>query len=465
VPRPAPRALPLPALLALALAPACDEPVAALEPGEELPGGSTTIRDISPNAFSYSARNMSFQRRQRFLVGNSFFNKNWVIAPASTAGRDGLGPTFNARSCSACHFKDGRGRPPAGDEPFSSILLRLSVPGSGPHGAPRDVPVYGDQLQPHGIEGVPGEAVPRVTYVERPGSFADGEPYSLRVPTYTLDAPAYGPLPPDLLISPRVAPAMIGMGLLEAIPEADLLAREDPDDRDGDGISGRANWVWDVAAGAPALGRFGWKANQPTVAQQTAAAFLGDIGLTTALFPVNNCPEGQVECTLAPTGGEPEVAPDILADVTFYSATLAVPARRDPDAPEVLRGKQVFHDAGCAACHVPRHVTAVDAELEEVRGQTIWPYTDLLLHDMGEGLADGRPDFLADGREWRTPPLWGLGLVETVNRHTTFLHDGRARSLMEAVLWHGGEAERAREAVRALPRDDRDALIAFLESL
>ncbi|MCY0990351.1 c-type cytochrome [Nannocystis sp. ILAH1] len=455
----------LPVLWVLFLGASCEAPGPALEPGEELAGGDTTIRDESPNAFSYSARNMTFERRQRFVVGNSFFNKNWVVAPASTTGRDGLGPTFNARSCSACHFKDGRGRPPEDDEAFASMLLRVSVPGDGLHGGPRDVPGYGDQLQPNGIEGVAGEAVPKVTWVEQPGAFADGEPYSLRAPTYTLDDPSYGPLPADLLISPRVAPVMIGMGLLEAIPAADILAREDPDDGDGDGVSGRANYVWDLAEDAAVLGRFGWKANQPTVAQQTAGAFLGDMGLTTDMFPLENCPEGQTECAAAPHGGAPEVSPDLLDDVIFYSATLAVPARRDAGAPEVLRGKQVFLDAGCADCHVPRHRTADDAAIEEVRGQTIWPYTDLLLHDMGDALGDGRRDYLADGNEWRTPPLWGIGLVETVNGHTTFLHDGRARSLMEAVLWHGGEAEPAREAVRALPSGERAALVAFLESL
>ena len=455
----------LPVLWVLLFGAACEAPAPALEPGEELAGGDTTIRDESPNAFSYSARNMTFERRQRFVVGNSFFNKNWVVAPASTTGRDGLGPTFNARSCSACHFKDGRGRPPEDDEAFASMLLRLSVPGEGLHGGPRDVPGYGDQLQPNGIEGVAGEAVPKVTWAEQPGAFADGEPYSLRAPTYALDDPAYGPLPADLLISPRVAPVMIGMGLLEAIPAADILAREDPDDADDDGVSGRANYVWDLAADAAVLGRFGWKANQPTVAQQTAGAFLGDMGLTTDMFPLENCPEGQLECAEAPHGGAPEVSPDLLDDVIFYSATLAVPARRDAGAPEVLRGKQVFLDAGCADCHVPRHRTADDAAIEEVRGQTIWPYTDLLLHDMGDALGDGRRDYLADGNEWRTPPLWGIGLVETVNGHTTFLHDGRARSLMEAVLWHGGEAEAAREAVRALPSGERAALVAFLESL
>lgn len=440
---------------ALALALACDD-APALEPGEELAGGDTTVFDVTGNAFSLSARNMSFERRQRFVVGNSFFNKNWVAAPASPEARDGLGPTFNARSCSACHFKDGRGRPPRPGEPFVGLLLRLG---------PAPVPGYGDQLQPSGIAGVPGEGVPGLAYDERPGSFADGEPYRLRVPTYTIDAPAFGPLPHDLQISPRVAPAMIGLGLLASIPEADLLARADPDDADGDGISGRPNYVRDVATDAPALGRFGWKAGQPSVRQQSAGAFLGDIGVTSSLFPGANCPPGQDACAAAPGGGDPELRDDLLDDITLYAETLAVPARRDADDPLVLRGKRVFHDLGCAACHTPRHVTAADAALEEARGQTIWPYTDLLLHDMGEDLADGRRDGEADGREWRTPPLWGLGLIQAVNGHTELLHDGRARGVAEAILWHGGEAEAAQAAFVALPREDRDVLVTFVESL
>jgi CxxC motif-containing protein (DUF1111 family) len=451
-------------LLLSVLVLACEDPP-ALEPGEATPGGDTTVFDATGNAFTLSARNMSFDRRQRFVVGNSFFNKNWVIAPSSTASRDGLGPTFNARSCSTCHFKDGRGRAPGPGEPFTGLLLRLSIPGEDAHGGPLSAGPYGEQLQPQAIADVPAEGTPRVTYVEHPGVFADGTPYSLRAPTYTIESPALGPLPADLMISPRVAPAMIGMGLLEAIPEADILARADPDDADGDGISGRANYVWDHAAGAQALGRFGWKANQPSVRQQTAGAFLGDMGIRSSLFPLENCPEGQDACRAAASGGSPEIDDDLLADVALYSSTLAVPARRDPEAPEVLRGKQLFSAAGCAACHTPRQLTGEMPDLPEVADQTIFPFTDLLLHDMGEGLADHRPDHDAGGTEWRTPPLWGLGLVETVNGHTEFLHDGRARSLLEAVLWHGGEAGAARDAVLTMTADERAALLAFLGSL
>jgi len=453
-----------PALLLLA-ALACEDAADGPDPGEQRSGGDTTVFDRTPNAFALSARNMSFERRQRFVVGNSFFNKNWVTAPASTTSRDGLGPTFNARSCSTCHFRDGRGRAPGPGEDFVGLLLRLGVPGRDAHGGPAGAGRYGHQLQPHAIDGVPAEGTPRVTYVERPGRFADGEPFSLRAPSYHIEAPALGPLPADLQISPRVAPAMIGLGLLAAIPEADLLARADPDDDDGDGISGRANLVYDLDAGAPRLGRFGWKANQPSLRQQTAGAFLGDMGITSSLFPRQNCPEGQLECAAAPGGGDPEIDDALLADVVMYASTLAVPARRDFDDPVVLRGKALFSALGCADCHTPRHRTGPDPAVPEAADQTIFPFTDLLLHDMGPELADGRPDFLATGSEWRTPPLWGLGLLETVNGHTELLHDGRARSPLEAVLWHGGEAARSRDAVLALARDERDELLAFLRSL
>lgn len=437
------------ALLTAVLACDADPPV-----DESKSGGETTVFDTTLNAFSLSARNMSFDRRQQFAVGNSFFNKNWVIAGASTASRDGLGPTFNARSCSTCHFKDGRGRAPAPGEEFTSMLLRLG-----------DAGVYGDQLQPHGVDGVGGEGTPRVTYSERPGAFADGAAYSLRVPTYSVDAPLLGPLPDGFTVSPRVAPAMIGMGLLDAIPEADIRAAADPDDRDGDGISGRVNMVHDVATNTYKLGRLGWKANQPGVRQQVAGAFLGDMGITSSLFPAQNCPAGQVACMAAPNGGAPEISDDLLADVVLYSATLAVPGRRDLDDPDVARGKQIFVTIGCADCHTPQQRTGEDLEVPEVAHQVIFPYTDLLLHDMGDELADGRPDFDATGHEWRTPPLWGLGLIETVNGHTDLLHDGRARGPIEAALWHGGEATAARDALIDLPAADRDALEKFLRSL
>jgi CxxC motif-containing protein (DUF1111 family) len=435
------------------------------EPGEELAGGDTTVFDEGLNAFSLSARNLKGSRRDKFFVGNSTFRRNWVLAPASTTGLDGLGPTFNASSCGGCHFKDGRGAPPEGDEEFLGLLIRLSVPGADAHGGPLDEPAYGGQFNHKAILGVPAEGVSSVRYVEVPGQFADGTPFSLRAPTYELSALAFGPMANGVMTSPRVAPVMIGLGLLEAIDEATLVALADEDDADGDGISGRPNRVWDPKTSSVQIGRFGWKANQPGLEQQTSGAFLGDIGITSPMFGAENCPPAQTACAAAISGGMPEIDQDKIDEVTYYSSLLAVPARRHFKDGDVLRGKTLFAEAQCAACHVPRLVTGELAGLPEVSNQTIFPFTDLLLHDMGDGLADGRPDFLADGREWRTPPLWSVGLVPVVNKHSTLLHDGRARDITEAILWHGGEAERSREAFRTMTKSDRAALVRFVESL
>ena len=428
-------------------------------------GGDTTAFTSTRNAFGLPARNLESGERRTFVVGNSFFRQNWVTAPASTAARDGLGPSFNALSCSSCHTLDGRGKPPdSAEDPQRGLLFRLSIPGHGPNGGPMPDPVYGGQLQDRAVLLVPPEGRMIVQYHELPGNFEDGEPYSLRAATYEIWGLAYGPLHPEARLSPRVAPAIVGMGLLEAIPETTILALADPDDTNGDGISGRPNMVWDVRKGKLALGRFGWKANQPTVEQQTAGAFLGDMGITSPLFPDDNCPEAQPECLAAPNGGSPEIPADRFAKVVFYTQTLAVPAMRNVDDPQVARGARLFAEAGCHQCHTPSRTTG-EHPVSAVAGQAIYPYTDLLLHDMGEGLADGATDFDASGREWRTPPLWGIGLVETVNGHTMFLHDGRARNLTEAILWHGGEAAESRDSFRGLTREEREALIKFLESL
>ena len=430
---------------------------------DERLGGDTTAFSDGRNAFELSARNLDTPLRRAFEVGDSFFEQNWVTAPASATARDGLGPTMNALSCSSCHSHDGRGRPPeSADDPERGLLLRLSIP--GPDG-PTNEPVYGDQLQDRSILGVTAEGRIGIQYEEVPGAYPDGTGYSLRSPAYSIEEPRFGPLHPELMISPRIAPATIGMGLLEAIPEDTILAAADPDDADGDGISGRANYVWDVRNGKLTLGRFGWKANQPTVEQQAASAFLGDIGITSGLFPEENCPQPQTDCSQAPNGGEPELTDDRLEKVTIYTQTLAVPAMRNTEDEQVKQGARLFVQSQCSACHTPRYETGDSHPLEPLRGQVIYPYTDLLLHDMGEGLADHRPDGMATGAEWRTPPLWGIGLVETVNGHTFFLHDGRARSLEEAILWHGGEAEESRDNFMGLTLEERNALIKFLGSL
>ena len=433
---------------------------------EALSGGAATVSATSRQAFGQPIPGLSPEQQTHFFVGNSFFNRNWVIAPASTQARDGLGPLYNARSCSACHRHDGRGRPPrAPNEPMVSMLLRLSIPGHDAHAGVVPEPTYGDQLNGLAIPGVEPEGKAIIEYTEIAGQFADGDPYRLRRPTYTITDLRYGPLHAEVRLSPRTAPFMIGLGLLEAIPDQVLLDLADPNDRDGDGISGRPNRVWDWTQQQQVIGRFGWKANQPTVAQQTTGAFLGDIGITSTLFPHQNCSARQANCQAAPSGGQPEIAPEQLHQVIFYSRTLAVPARRHLDDAVVQRGAQLFAQAQCGQCHIPTLQTGSVDNLPTLSHQTIHPYTDLLLHDMGAELSDNRSDFDATGREWRTPPLWGIGLVSKVNGHTNFLHDGRARNLTEAILWHGGEAEAARERFRHMSRDERNALVRLLESL
>ncbi len=445
------------------------------------PGGAATTRAMtSADAFSMSSENMPFAREMDFKLGNGLFRKSWVAAPSSTLASDGLGPLYNARGCQDCHLKDGRGHvPETADEPRVSAFLRLSIPGgSGPAGisdylATLPEPTYGGQLQDFSVQGLAPEGQMGIAYAEQPVTLADGTVVSLRKPTYSVEAPSQGALHPDTMLSPRVAPQMIGLGLLEAIPAADILAHADPDDVDGDGISGRANVVQSVEYGVPMLGRFGHKAGNPTIKEQSAGAFSGDMGLSTPLQPApsGECTAAQAGCLSAPHGQEPGLRDGLEVDgqsldlVTFYSRNLAVPERRKLDDPQVLRGKEIFHASQCAACHVPKYVTNRLKDQPEQSFQLIWPFTDLLLHDMGDGLADNRPEARATGREWRTAPLWGIGLTEQVSGHSQFLHDGRARSLLEAILWHGGEAEAARDAVVALPKPDRDALIAYLESL
>ncbi len=453
------------------------------EPFELMQGGATTHKKrLNADAFSQPSANMAFAREADFKIGNGFFKRLWVTAPSSTEAADGLGPLFNARGCQNCHIKDGRGHPPpaAGPHSAESLLVRLAIPARTPDQQAARVdgrdkvtadPVYGGQLQDLAIPGHRAEGLPVVNYTPLPVTLADGTVITLRKPTWTIAEWGYGTPDPDLRLSPRVAPVMLGLGLLEAIPDADILAREDTDDQNGDGISGRANRVR-AANGQWALGRFGWKAGMPNVREQSAGAFSGDVGIGTPIFPAawGDCTSAQTACRTAPTGNTPryedlEAPARVLDLVTFYSRNLALPPRRDVEDPQVLRGKQIFYQSGCIACHVPKHVTARLADRPEQSFQLIWPYTDLLLHDMGEALADGLEEGLATGREWRTPPLWGLGLLQTVNGHTQLLHDGRARNPLEAILWHGGEAQAARDAVVGLKAADRTALLRFLDSL
>jgi CxxC motif-containing protein (DUF1111 family) len=500
----------------------------AIDPREVRAGGATTVVRADEKAFSQSAPNLDFSGEANFKSGNLLFRRT----------PRGLGPLFATQSCQGCHEQDGRGNPPTrSDEPMIGLLLRLSV--TAPEGGLRPDPVYGDQIQGFGVDadgpsqglarhdgallgdGAIGEAFAFIEVEEVPGRHDDGEPYVLHRPVYKLRDLSYGPFADGLLLSPRLAAPMIGLGLLEAIPAAEILAREDPDDQDGDGISGRANLAFDVSHGETRLGRFGWKASQPSILQQTAGAYAGDVGITSSVVAAENCGAAQAVCRER-AADEPDSAPggldlsDVeLALVEFYARHLAVPARRGWDpateswTPEITRGRELFFAAGCAGCHVPMQVTGAAAgsvlgdvdltsltrpssPLHALSDQVIFPYTDLLLHDMGgrcepirretaageecsegpeclwvqrcEGLADGRPDELASGTEWRTPPLWGLGLARVVNPDAGYLHDGRARTIEEAIVWHGGEGDASRRFYSALAREERRALLAFLES-
>ncbi|MCG9578891.1 c-type cytochrome [Vibrio tubiashii] len=436
-------------------------------------GGGTSVKKEGANAFSLPAGNLPMSKRLDFSVGNSFFRNPWVQAPASTDARDGLGPLFNTNGCQNCHIKDGRGHPPEeGDIHAVSMLVRLSIPAMTPEQKKAFIkdgvipePTYGGQLQDFALQDQTPEGTIEITYADVPVTFADGTVITLRKPDLSITNLGYGEMHPDTQMSARVAPPMIGLGLLESIPDETLKAWADEQDKNGDGISGKVNVVWDVRANDFAIGRFGWKAGQPNLMQQNAAAFNGDVGLTSNLFPNENCTSKQTICDDLPNGGSPEVSDNILDFVEFYSQHLAVPIRRNIDKPEVKLGQELFAKVGCESCHKTNVKTGNREGLPALSNQTIHPYSDMLLHDMGPGLADNRPEYLANGQEWRTQPLWGIGYTKEVNDHTYFLHDGRARNLMEAVLWHGGEAEMAKQKVLKFNQKERDALIAFLNSL
>jgi len=461
------------------------------EPFEAMQGGGGTVdKLINADIFSQPAANLGFEGRQEFAVGNGLFRKDWVSSPSSTLASDGLGPLFNARSCQACHVKDGRGSMPGLAQGKHSdtvgLLMRLSRPAAV--AVARQAladgnletrsaalewlpdPVYGGQLQPFAVPGLAGEGQLHIRYTEVPVALNGGQTATLLKPDYSVRNLGYGPMHPDTVASPRLAPPMLGLGLLEAIHEDDVLAHAAA--AKPDGVKGRPNWVTSLKTGEQLLGRFNWKASKPDVLHQSSAAFSGDMGLSTPLFPnhYGDCTVNQPDCLALPHGAQPHLGehevPERLMDfVVLYAQNLALPKRRDVDDARVLAGKKLFYESQCIACHVPKYVTRRDAVRPEHRFQLIWPYTDLLLHDMGEGLADGQVDGQANGREWRTPPLWGIGLTKTVNPAAAFLHDGRARTLLEAILWHGGQAQAARDRVVNMTPQERDHLIRFLESL
>ncbi|MEL7316832.1 MAG: di-heme oxidoredictase family protein [Cyanobacteria bacterium J06559_3] len=423
-------------------------------------GGDTTLNIRSSQAYAQPAPNLDEFWDERHATGDLAFEAAFVTAPANV--NPGLGPLFNSSSCTGCHISNGRGLQEKGQRVVRVSQLPagqpITLPPSHPYAdeivAPTantpPVPGMGTQVQEQGIYGHPPEGIIDVTWQEQTGTYGDGTSYTLRSPQLELTPWDGSPLPEGVVISNRIPLPVFGLGLLEAVPEATVLQAADPEDLDGDGVSGRPNQVWDVVQSKDVLGRFGWKANMPNLLQQSAAAYVNDMGVTNPVFPAKD--------------GTEDIDMDILEVATIYVQTLAVPGRTALDNPQVQRGEQLFVDANCAACHRTQLRTGTH-EISALTNQTIHPYTDLLLHDMGPDLADNRPDFQASGSEWRTPALWGLGVVQTVLPYSTYLHDGRARTLEEAILWHGGEATASQEAFRTMDEGDRDALLAFLKSL
>jgi CxxC motif-containing protein (DUF1111 family) len=426
-------------------------------PEEYYAGGKATVFALG---FSVPAPNLSSEIQEKHDAGDIDFEQSFVTAPSPVFG--GLGPVFNHISCVGCHPADGRAPFPTDLNVSNGLLFRVSIPGTDLHGGPVDAPGFGGQLQQRANAGKKPEAQINVSYEQKVIVFADGTSVTLRKPVFNLSDP-YMPFPTGMMFSPRLAPPVFAMGLLEAIPENRLIALQDVNDADNDGISGKINYVWDVASSSLKPGRFGWKAEAPTSLQQVAGAYHQDMGITNPLFKTESS-YGQAQYD--GLDDETEINQTVLENVTVYVQTLGPPAPRDLDDDTVLKGRTLFYEANCISCHTPKHITASNfSEIPEFSNQTIYPYTDLLLHDMGDDLADNRPTYLATGNEWQTRPLWGIGLTEFNNGHTNFLHDGRARNIEEAILWHGGEAEASKLYYTNLSKTDRDAVLKFINAL
>jgi len=410
---------------------------------------------------------LTYAQLRLFKEGEKEFKVPWVVFPL-LGGHWGLGPTFIANACTVCHVQAGRGRT-VDNAIIVQQLLRVSVPGKGPHGEPLPHPHYGEQIQVFGVNvGLkenlkPGEADVYIDWMPSSVTLADGTPVELRRPKLRMENLRFGPLGEQSMTSLRNTQVIYGLGFLEAVPEStlkDIAALQKKQ-----GLNGRLNYVRDDIQQKTVLGRFGWKANQPSIRQQIVAAFLGDMGVTSSLYMEENCPPVQTLCLAMPPGNRPELLDYNWDQMEFWHAALAPPPARNLELPQVKLGEKLFQQAGCAACHVPELRTGDYPLLPIIANTTFRAFTDLLLHDMGEDLADGRPDFLAGPRDWRTPPLWGIGLSAQVNGSTHLLHDGRARNVLEAILWHGGEAKAAKDAFSKMPLDEREALIAFVNAL
>lgn len=465
--------------------------VPEFDQSELSPAGDMTAKRVSHRTYVVEGQGVTAKQKLDFWTGFSLFRDPWVIAPSSTTDRDGLGPLFNTRSCISCHLRGGRGpEPQEGVSTPVALIIRLGLKDNmgidQPFSETKTHQQYGEQIQPRAInithpsrlpEAVQAEAKLKIEYEMIQGVYTDGEAYELRKPNYQLVDLKYGDIPDAIGISPRFSPVVYGTGLLDAIDEEDLLAQADPNDEDGDGISGRYNMVPTVKMyisdsvlpeGTKAIGRFGHKAKHATLGHQVAAAFRDDIGITNSWFPEESCSKVQDDCRAASEMGkhkDVEIPDKLLKLVIDTNQFMAVSPARKLNSEASMQGRNLFYEGGCASCHTPSYVTSKDYPVDVLANQKIWPYTDLALHDMGPGLADGVTENLATGQEWRTPPLWGLGAQKIFRKEALYLHDGRARSLEEAILWHGGEAQASQTYFINLSKIQRQQLVAFLDSI
>ncbi|MCW8831738.1 MAG: c-type cytochrome [Colwellia sp.] len=488
-------------------------------------GGDATAVDASDSGHGFSTPmpNLTDEELNKHLTGDTHFETAFTTAPNTEHPElDGLGPVFNNQDCNSCHQRDGRsstvtlaqGQDRVLLGPEAGIFLRMSIDDglctepSITNNYCKNVGVdgFGTQLFHRGVlkaredwqeNPFIGQADVYLAYEYSTVTYEDGSTVELKKPTFTIEQPYdvsagnrlnSAILQADVRYSPRNGMPVFGLGLLELIREADILALADEEDANGDGISGRPNWVFDPVKAKNndlipvSLGRFGWKASTPSVRVQSLGALRGDMGITNPLFPEESIANTPLhESYLARTGftdtgldeqGNTEASQTFSDEVVFYAETLAVPARRNIEDASVIAGAQLFSQVNCTSCHQPDFTTATGDLLvggltapEALKDQHIYPFTDMLLHDMGEELADNRRDFTASGREWKTRPLWGIGLTKTVNPAAGFLHDGRAASIEEAILWHGGEAAQSKSDFMALAKTERQALIDFVMSL
>jgi CxxC motif-containing protein (DUF1111 family) len=405
--------------------------------------------DNPPNiALELPAPNISSEERVNFHLSTHFdFHRTFELVKQDK--KYILGPNFNNDSCGGCHFKNGRGEIKFSNRlPGSPMIIKVSLPGLNKDGSPKDVPGIGEQLQDQVLNGKTRFGI-KLQWKKLSGRYPDGTAFTLRSPILSYRIPNIDRK--KIVDSLRMTPPVVGMGLLDTVSDADIIAMSDPKDSNKDGISGKVSYVLDRKTKKKAIGRFGFRATHPNLEQQSAAALFHDMGLTNKLFKINRQKQ--------------EISNEQLDRTVFYLQAAGVPKARNQDDPYVIAGKEVFQQLNCQGCHKMTLKTGASS-VPEIANQEIHPFTDLLLHDMGSGLADKRPEFSASGNEWRTTPLWGLGLHRSLTRKSPgYLHDGRARTIEEAILWHGGEAQKSREQFKALSIIQRDQLIKFLQSL